>query len=48
VKHRTLGGVKQEALKIGNPYDRFHGWFSRLTGPRVDALAVLRVGPSDT
>jgi anthranilate/para-aminobenzoate synthase component I len=38
LKHRTLGGVKQEALKIGNPYERFYGWFSRLTGPRVDAL----------
>jgi len=38
LKHRTSGGTKQEALKIGNPYDRFHGWFERFTGPRVDAL----------
>ncbi len=31
-------GDRQEAIKIGNPYDRFHGWFSQLTGPRVEAL----------
>src|SRR5882672_10646549 len=38
LRHRTAGGVRQEALKIGNPYERFYGWFSRLTGPRVDGL----------
>src|ERR1035438_4132884 len=36
--HRTSGGAKQEAIKIGNPYERFHGWFSQLTGPQVEAL----------
>lgn len=38
LRHRTLGGAKQEAIKIGNPYERFYGWFSRLTGPPVEAL----------
>src|SRR5882762_321427 len=36
LRQRTAGGVRQEALKIGNPYERFYGWFSRLAGPRVD------------
>jgi anthranilate/para-aminobenzoate synthase component I len=36
--HRTTGGSKQEAIKIGNPYERFYGWFSQLTGPTVEAL----------
>src|ERR1017187_1487629 len=26
--HRTEGGTKQEAIKIGNPYERFYGWYS--------------------
>ncbi len=38
LRHRTAAGAKQEALMIGNPYDRFYGWFNRLTGPRVEAL----------
>jgi anthranilate/para-aminobenzoate synthase component I len=38
LNHRTAGGIKQEAIKIGNPYERFYGWFSRFTGPRVEAL----------
>jgi anthranilate/para-aminobenzoate synthase component I len=38
LRHRTSGGSRQEAIKIGNPYDRFHGWFSALSGPRVEAL----------
>jgi len=38
LRHRTTGGARQEAIKIGNPYDRFYGWFSALNGPRVEAL----------
>ena len=29
---------RSEALKIGNPYDRFHGWLSRFSPPRTEAL----------
>src|SRR5262245_9081921 len=42
LQHRPVSGVwspaggRQEAIKIGNPYDRFHGWFSQLTAPRVE------------
>ena len=38
LRHRTTSGARQEAIKIGNPYDRFYGWFKALTGPRVEAL----------
>ncbi len=38
LRHRTSGGTKQEAIKIGNTFDRFHQWFSPLAGPRVDGL----------
>jgi anthranilate/para-aminobenzoate synthase component I len=38
LRHRSTGGARQEAIKIGNPYGRFYGWFSALTGPRVEAL----------
>ncbi len=45
LRYRTGSGSRaglptdrQEAIKIGNPYERFHGWFSQLTGPRVEAL----------
>jgi anthranilate/para-aminobenzoate synthase component I len=38
LRHRMAGSVRQEALKIGNPYERFYGWFSRLAGPRADGL----------
>jgi anthranilate/para-aminobenzoate synthase component I len=38
LRHRTHSGSKQEAVKIGNSHERFHEWFSRLKGPRVDGL----------
>jgi anthranilate/para-aminobenzoate synthase component I len=43
LRHRAgarsgLTADRQEAIKIGNPYDRFYGWFSQLTAPRVEAL----------
>ncbi len=45
LRYRTGSGSRaglptdrQEAIKIGNPYERFYGWFSRLTGPHVEAL----------
>ncbi len=38
LRHRTSSGTKQEAIKIGNTFERFHGWFSPMTGPRVDGL----------
>lgn len=39
LRHRALSGARQEeAFKIGNPLERFHQWFSKLTGPRVDGL----------
>lgn len=38
LRHRSASGTKQEVVKIGNPLERFHQWFSRLSGPRVDAL----------
>jgi anthranilate/para-aminobenzoate synthase component I len=38
LRHCAESGARQEVIKIGNPYERFHGWFSRMTGPRVEAL----------
>ena len=45
LRYRTGSGSRaglpvdrQEAIKIGNPYDRFYNWFSQLTGPKVEAL----------
>ena len=42
LRHRAAGASllasRPEAIKIGNPYERFYGWFSRFRGPRVDAL----------
>ena len=38
LRHRSSSGSRQEAIKIGNPYDRFYGWFNALSGPRVEAL----------
>ncbi len=30
--------ASQEALKIGNPFERFHDWLSSFSAPRVEAL----------
>jgi anthranilate/para-aminobenzoate synthase component I len=35
--HTELGG-RVDALKVGNPIDRFHDWVRRFRGPRVDGL----------
>lgn len=38
VRYHAENGARQEALKIGNPYERFHDWFRLFSGPRVDGL----------
>lgn len=38
VRLHNESGARQEALKIGNPYDRFQHWLGGFTAPRVDAL----------
>jgi anthranilate/para-aminobenzoate synthase component I len=38
VRYNAEAGGGMHAIKIGNPIDRFHEWFSHLSGPRVDGL----------
>ncbi|MFA5975426.1 MAG: anthranilate synthase component I family protein [Elusimicrobiota bacterium] len=38
LRYHADNGARQDALKIGNPYQRFHDWFRLFTGPRVDGL----------
>lgn len=38
VRYTPESGVRHESLKIGNPIDRFHRWFSDFSAPRVDGL----------
>jgi len=38
VRYHAAGGTRHEALKIGNPLDRFEDWFGQFQGPPVDAL----------
>jgi len=38
VRYLPENGSRHESLKIGNPVDRFHQWFSGFQAPRVDGL----------
>jgi anthranilate/para-aminobenzoate synthase component I len=38
VRYQSEAGAKFDALKIGNPFERFSGWLQQWSGPRVDAL----------
>ncbi len=38
VRSMAAGDTRMEALKVGNPYDRFHRWFTHWQAPRVDGL----------
>jgi aminodeoxychorismate synthase component I len=38
VRYFPEGGQRMEALKLGNPLDRFQGWMRQWTAPRVDSL----------
>lgn len=38
VRSLAGGDARLEALKVGNPYERFHRWFRNWDAPRVDGL----------
>jgi anthranilate/para-aminobenzoate synthase component I len=38
VRYQSESGTRFDALKVGNPYDRFHRWISQWNAPRVDGL----------
>ncbi len=38
VRFHPEGGQRLEALKIGNPFDRFYGWLRHWNAPRIDGL----------
>lgn len=38
VRFHGSQGTRSDALKVGNPYDRFHDWFRHFSAPRVDGL----------
>ncbi|OGR92680.1 MAG: hypothetical protein A2992_10260 [Elusimicrobia bacterium RIFCSPLOWO2_01_FULL_59_12] len=38
VRYQSGSGSRFDALKVGNPFERFHGWLRHWNGPRVDGL----------
>jgi anthranilate/para-aminobenzoate synthase component I len=38
IRCHAENGLRQEALKIGNPVERFQGWMAGFSAPRVEAL----------
>jgi anthranilate/para-aminobenzoate synthase component I len=38
VRYQSESGSRFEALKVGNPFERFHRWLGQWNAPRVDGL----------